>query len=285
VHVNGRPDIVFIVDANVTNPGGAPANILGTMTCTQTGPITVIAGALNQIDTGISGWTATTNLADCVVGRDTDTPIQLRQRREDELALRGGSTVKAIRADLLDFANHPELAGINEVQVLNNTEDSIDTNGVPAHSIEVVIDDGTVPAVADADVAQVLWESGAAGGIRTSGAFTVNVTDDNGDLQLIKFSRFTLRPVYIVLSLTRGVNYPADGDAQVKAALIALGTGLNGGEEVVALAFRSACLSVAGVIDVPAYAQGFAPAPVTALNLFPAPRERATVSSLNITIT
>lgn len=284
-HVNGRPDIVFRVDAPVTNPSGVAGSYLGTMTCTQTGPINVLAGVITEIDTGITGWLGTVNATDCVIGRDADSPIELRQRREDELALRGGSTVRAIRADLLDFKNHPELTGINQVRVLENKGDVTDVNGLPPHSIECVIDDGTVPAVANQDIANTIWQSAAAGGINTAGAITVNVTDDNGDLQPTKFSRFTLRPVYITLSLTKGTNYPADGDAQVKAALVALGSTLRGGDEVVALAFRSAALSITGVIDVPTYFQGFAPAPVTAPNLFPAPRERATVSSLNIVIT
>jgi hypothetical protein len=284
IHVNGRPDIVFTVDANVTNSFGFTAYVQGSATCTQTGPITVLANQLTQIDTPITGWMSTANPTDCVIGRDADSPIELRQRREDELALRGGSTVKAIRADLLDFDSHPELSGINQVQVLENTGDSIDANGLQPHSVEAVIDDGTIPAVLNADIAQTLWES-VAGGIRTNGSVLVNVTDDNGDLQPIRFSRFSLRPVYISLSLTKGSNYPADGDAQVKAALVALGATLRGGDEVVALAFRAAALTVAGVIDVPTYFQAFTPVPVSAPNLFPATRERATVSSLNITIT
>jgi hypothetical protein len=282
VHVAGRPDIVFSVDAPVTNPGGSPAAIIGTMTCTQTGPVTVIAGSLTAIDTGVSGWTGTTNLADAQVGRNEDTPIELRQRREDELALRGGSTTRAIRADLLDFKNHPELTGINQVSVLENTGDSIDANGLLPHSVEVVIDDGTVPVVADADIRAAIWESGAAGGISTSGAVVGTIVDDNGDLQEIRFSRYTQRQVYISLHVTKGQAYPADGDAQVKAVLVALGAELRGGDEVVALAFRAAALSVAGVIDVPVYYQGFGPGPVSAPNLFPAARERAIISSLNI---
>lgn len=284
VAVDGRPDITFSVDAPVTNPGGSPADIPGTLTCTQTGPIQVLAGALTQIVTSVTGWNSTTNTEDCVTGRNADTNIELRQRREDELALRGGSTVRAIRADLLDFKNHPELVGINQVQVLENKGNSIDANGLPAHSIEVVVDDGTVPSVADADIAQVIWSAGAAGGINTFGSVLYYVFDDNGDPQPVYFSRFTLRPVYITLSLTKDNNYPIDGDAQVKAALVAKGVTLTGGAEVVALAFRSAALSVPGVIDVPTYFQGFAPSPVSSANLFPAKRERAVVSSLNIVI-
>lgn len=288
----GRPDIQFQLLVSATNPGGTSADITIdtdgnplTATCTQTGPIVAPAGTLSVRVTIIAGWNSVTNAADAAVGRDVETPIELRQRREDELALRGGSTSRALKADLLDFENSPDLVGIRTVNILNNRGDAVDANGVPGHSFEVLIDDGDAPTVANGAIAQVIFDSGP-DGINTAGSVVGNATDENGDEQAIRFSRVVQRQVYIVLSIQKSALYQTGsvGDGLVKAAILNYATGIAGGDEVVALAVRAAVLTVPGVIDVPNYNQGFSPGPVTGFNLSPGIRERATFNSANISI-
>lgn len=275
---SSRPDIQFTTDVSVTNSGGSPATFPVTATCTKTGPLAALAGSLTVIVNAVSGWTAVTNSADAALGRDVDSDIVLRQRRADQLALRGGSTVAAVRADLL------ALTDMRTAIVLENTDDTVDpSTGLPPHSVAAIIDDGDTPTIPDTTIAQTIWDS-KAGGIKAYGSTTANATDENGDPQPVGFSRATLRPVYIDLSLTTTADFPVDGDDQVKAAIVAAGAGYGIDELVIALHLRAAALTVAGVTDVPAFTLGFAPSPVGTGNLSPGQFARATFDSTNITI-
>lgn len=290
VSIPGRPDILFALDGAAHNAGGSAADItlntLGgplTATATVTGPIAVPAGLLSVIVTASPGWNNGFNPVDATVGRNVDSDIQLRQRRFDELALRGGSTLRALKADLLDVASHPELAGIESVEALENTGDAPDSNGLPGHSFEIVLDDGASPTVADNAIAQSIFDSGPAG-IFSSGTTLASATDENGDAQPERFTRVSRLTVYVSLTLVRTADYPTDGDTQVKAAIVAKGSELLAGQEVVALALRAAALEVAGVHDVTAYTQGLSPGPVLSANLPIGVRERATFSTVNVVV-
>lgn len=279
-----RPDITFTIDApGATNSGGSAADFLVSATCTQTGPIGAVANSITVIRTPASGWNSVNNPADVTLGRVADIDVTLRQRRENELALRGGSTVAAVKADLLDSENNPQLAGIESVEILENPGDTIDSSGLPAHSICAIINDGPAPSVANDDIAQAIFET-KAGGANTFGSVSGVALDANGTAHTIYFSRSTLKPVYFALSLTTDSNYPVDGDDQVKAALLAEGAPLQLNDDVIALKFRAAVLIVPGVTDVPAFTLGFAPSPAGITNLAISAFERATFSSANIVI-
>jgi hypothetical protein len=279
----GRPDILFAVQGPVTNSGGSPALIECVAVCTQTGPISALAGNLTDIVNPVAGWTATTNLSDAVLGRNIDSDIVLRQRREAQLALRGGSTLAAIRADLLNVEAVPELATMRGVLVLENTTDAV-VDTMPPHSIEALIDDGDVPSIDDDIIAQIIWDSKAAG-IQTFGVTTATATDATGDPQPVKFTRVTLRPVYIDITVAVSSDFPVNGSTLVKEQIVLEGADYTVAELVIALQLRAAALNVAGVLDVPVFELGFAPAPSGTTNLAPGTRARATFNSVNIAVT
>lgn len=262
-----RPDILFSTDADVTNGTGSAANFEVSATCTQTGPIGALTGSLTVIVNTVSGLNSTTNLEDATLGRNVDSDATLRQRREDQLALRGGSTTAAVKADLL------EVAGIESAEVLENTTDAV-VGGLPPHSIEAVIDDGNVPSVDNDVIAQAIWDS-KAGGIRTTGSASGTAIDAAGDPQTVYFSRVTYKPVYITLHQTTDGDFPVDGQDQTKDAIVAYGQEHFGlGVDVIALGLRASALIV-GVSDVPTFTLGFTPAPVGTSNLAIAQRERS----------
>ncbi len=278
----GRPDIVFKTLVEITNSGGSPAVLTGEVECISTGPIDVPAGQLTVIVNPITGWTATTNLVDASLGRYVDSDITLRQRRIAQLQLRGGSTVAGIEADLLDVDAVPALADIRDVIVLENTDD-VAVGGIPAHAFEAVIDDGDTPTVPDNTIAQVIWDSRPAG-IKSAGSSSGTATDKTGDPQTVAFSRVTLKPVYIGITVATNADFPIDGVAQVKDALVAYGATFGIGDDVIALALRARSLLVAGVTDAPVFTLGFAPAPAGTVNLPVSSRERATFSTTNIVV-
>lgn len=275
----GRPDLIFQMDQDsVTNPGGSAADIPCTFTCLTDGPINADAGQLTSIINPILGWNSTTNTADVIPGRDVALDPELRALRTIELFTRGGSTVGAIRAHV------QEVSGVLTSGVLENTSDAPDADGVPAHSFAVVLDDGAVPAAADNDVAQAIYDTRPAG-IAGDGTDSGTATDSGDEsTHLEHFRRNERKPVYIVATLTVSASFPVDGLQQVKDALKARGDGYAVGEDVVALFLRAACFNVAGVVDVPTFTLDFSPAPVNTGNLTVTTFQRATFDTSLITV-
>lgn len=286
VYISGRPDLQFTLDATYTNSGGSPADIPANATATQTGPIVAASGTTWVIQTPASGWNNFQNAThDAVPGRNVANDIELRQLMIDERAIRGGSTLRAIMADLRNTTDHPELANIRSVDGLENDGDVVNADALPPHSIELIIDDGdSPPTTSTTAIAQTIWDS-KGGGVQTTGTFSATATDANGDPQTVKYSYVATRPVYLSYTLNKTSDYPSDGDTQVKDAILAYATQIKAGQNVVALAFEAIPLSIKGVLDVTSFHLGFAPSPSGTTNLTIGRRERATFAGANITIT
>jgi len=79
----------------------------------------------------------------------------------------------------------------------------------------------------------------------------------------ISFSRPAPLPIYVIINLQKDDTYPADGDDQVKAAIVAYGVDhLFSGVDVVSFQLKRA-ITVSGVVDVPTLLIGIAPTPTT----------------------
>ena len=115
--------------------------------------------ALTTIAVALANWSAITNPAAGVTGKDVQTDAELRVARQQELALGGATSAAAIAADILAYIQPSQspltIAGIKtgtdptnnpftitaatiSVTVLWNDKDVADANGLPGHSIEVI---------------------------------------------------------------------------------------------------------------------------------------------------
>lgn len=150
------------------------------------GAIGVATGSLNEIATPVSGWDTVYNRLAGVAGARQEADPALRARRESELSTAGNTTVDAIRANILrvnagseDPAHEPPTS----CKVFYNDTDFTDSNGVPPHSVEVLVQDGTT-----ADIAQAIWDSVGAG-TRTYGTRSDTVVDSEGQNQTVNWTR------------------------------------------------------------------------------------------------
>jgi hypothetical protein len=105
---------------------------------------------------------------------------------------------------------------------------------MPPHSFETVVSGGSNQAVADK-----IWQVKPAG-IETYGNTAVQVLDENGDLQIINFSRPADRYAWIRVSVN--ALYPEEPlpvavVSAIKAAVLAYGVGLGVGEDVITQRF------------------------------------------------
>jgi len=276
-NVLGDPDNRWTPVADFTSPANGNHNVL--FEAEEAGAIAANSGTITVIATPVVGWNSVTNALDATVGDNEDSDTTLKERREDELRASGTATVDAMRSDLL------QVEDIEQAQVFENVTDSIDANGLPPKSIEVVVYDGSPPALTDDEIAQVIWDTKGAG-VRTVGTDSGTATDTLGYQHTIYFSRPVERQVWLELDLDINVLTGYAGQAAVKSAIVAEGlVKLLVGSDVILNDYLSAAQGFDGVIDVTAIRAGFAAAPAGTVNLPIATRELAVLDTSRITIT
>ena len=278
LNVDGFEDIRFVNRDDVGPLTAGTHSIV--FEAVEYGPVAANAGTLTVITNAISGLNSVTNPLDAERGSFVETDAELRARREEELAAPGACTVDAIRADLL------QVPGVHQAFVYENTSLTTDENGLPGKSIECVIYDGSSPEAANADVASVVWGSKPSGS-ETYGSITETVDDSTGVPRTVKFSRATVKNVWLEFDVTVDPNFfPADGATLIKDAAEAYGARvLNLGVDVFAQAFKAQCFQIAGVLDVTALRLGFTSSPVGTANLTITGREIADVDTSRMTVT
>lgn len=241
----------------------------------DTGPIEAVAFTLNVIETPVGGWATAINLLDATPGQDIESDAALRIRRANEVTGEGNATVDAIRAGVLRRV--PETT---TVTVFENTTDSTDGDGLPPHSVEVLVRGGD-----DQDIFEAVFAEVAAG-IATHGTESGTVVDSSGNSHTVKFSRPTEIDVYVIAEVLRvTATFPSDGSDQIKAALVALGDAYDIGKDVYARALIPAVFGIAGVLNVSAMKIGTAPTPTTENTITVTSRQLAVFDTSRITVT
>ena len=237
------------------------------------GPLAAPAYTLDTIGTPVSGWAAAINTLDASPGRYLESDAALRIRRELEIRTSGKASLDAIRAALIDVDD------VTSARVFENPTDVTDVNGLPPHSIEALVTGGT-----DADVAASVFSEKAAG-IATYGSSSAVVTDAAGGTHTVYFSRPTLVPIYVTYNLTVDLaEWPADGAAQVQAALVAWGDAQVAGKDVVSSAAMAQAFRVLGVLDGAALL-GTAPSPTLPTTIAINMRQLATYDTSRVVVT
>lgn len=170
--------------------------------------------------TVITGWTGV-SVASTFLGRNVETDGELRARMEVQPEVIGSATVEAIRADLIR-----ELPDALSVLVVENTSDTVNALGMPAHSVRAYLYPPTLPA---AQIGASIWRSKPAG-IATSGDESVVVVDSMGESHAIGF---TFSPQFELewrVTVTGSPTYP--GDPAVKDSVKAFTDELDVNETV-----------------------------------------------------
>jgi uncharacterized phage protein gp47/JayE len=272
--------------ASITGTGArfvslAPATIGGGGTVSVefaaelAGPTPAYAGTLTTIETPLSGWTAITNPTDhTLLGANLETDPDLRLRRELELRSQGNAAVAPVRAKVRAVKD------VIDAFVFENDGDTVDTDGMPPHSIECVVDGGL-----DADIRAAIFAS-KAGGIATTGTVSGSVTDSQGTTHTIKHSRPAFLDAYVTVrvSVDPGV-FPADGDDQIKASLIDYAAkNYTCGSDVISSAFIPQVFKVKGVVDAPLPYIGLSPTPATTTTIVTTLRQKPRLDTSRITV-
>ena len=187
---------------------------------TEYGDISLPLGTITQIVTGVNGFTDVNNSIKYSPGRLAETDSEVRLRYAQGVAIRASGTIERICAALLT-----DVDGCDYAQGYENPTDSVDSEGRPPHSIEIVARGGD-----DTEVAETIW-SGKAAGIRSYGQHYAYITDSQGVQQYVQFSRIENCVLHIKVTLE--VEKDAlDNNYLEKITSILTGIELTAGENV-----------------------------------------------------
>ena len=153
VVLTGQPQTV-ITDGIVGDSNGNQWNLPSSVTIPESGEVIVTATAqtigaiysspnsVTVIVTPFAGWTGVNNPNAANVGQSAESDSSLRQRQSISQELPSQTLAQGIVAGILSLQN------VTYCKIFVNSTNETDGNGIPAHSISVVVGGGDVDAIA-----------------------------------------------------------------------------------------------------------------------------------------
>jgi uncharacterized phage protein gp47/JayE len=250
--------------------GGVASDVV--FVAQNTGAIDVPTGTLTVIATPVPGWNSVTNPADGVPGANVETDAELRARR---LVFSEGSALERDER-------------VKKLFVLENVTDTVDSNGLPPHSFEAIVYDGTDTGTVldDATIAALVWRDKPAG-IATHGDTTETTPDANGDLQTVRFSRPTVLRLYVEVDVTKGPGWhDTHSPTAIAEALAAYSrTAWTCGSPVVQAFLYAPITAIPGVADVTAIRFDATALPTNTATIVTGPKEIPRIDTADVDVT
>lgn len=274
-------NVMFEILADTTNPGGSPAVIPALARAFEPGPIIAPANTLTTIVPGdaVVGWTGVTNNTAATQGTLDEADPDLRLRRTFELNSSASSNLDAIVTKVQAVEN------VGAVKGYQNTTNSTDADGLPAHSFEIVVSGTPTPD----DVAEAIFSVAPAGisaAHGTAGTLETGVaTDIFGDPHDVVYTLAEEVTIYVRVDVDVDPDiYPADGDDQIEANITAAIQDQADaiGSDVIATKLFAAVYRVPGVLDVTLLALDDAPAPTLQQNVSVGSRGYPVVGTITV---
>ncbi|HAU75916.1 MAG TPA: hypothetical protein DCW88_10410 [Agrobacterium sp.] len=174
-----------IVSDDAGNNWSLPASVVippsGTITvtavCQTIGAVTAAIGAVSTIATPTRGWQSVSNAAIANPGNPVETDANLRNRQATSTALPSLTILEGIVGALA------AITGVTRYRAYENDTDVTDSNGIPSHSIAIIVEGGDAQAIGQTIADRKTPGSG------TFGTTTVTVVDAIGVSHAVKFSR------------------------------------------------------------------------------------------------
>lgn len=215
--VRDTNSILWNLPASVTI--GIDGTVLTTATCTTSGPVAAVKGAVNQINTPTRGWMSVINATAAAIGSAAETDAELRVRQGQSVALPALTPFEALDGAIAN------ITGVTRHKLYENDTGEIDDNGLPAHSIAAIVDGGDAT-----EIAQTLRKKKTLGA-PTYGKTSVSLTDAHGNPVKVSFSRPIAVPIFVNIEIKAFTGYTsAVGDKIINAMvnyINSLGIGNN----------------------------------------------------------
>lgn len=183
--------------------------IIVTLTCQTPGNVTLASGASLTIATPQQGFQSITTTAEATLGAPVETDAALRGRQAISTSLPAQTPLEAILAAVAN------VAGVEQYSIYENDTDLVDANGIPSHSIAVVVLGGDAQTIA-----QVIQEKKSPG-CGTYGTTQEIVLDPAGVPDTINFFYATQVTVYAVVTIQPLAGYISTTGPLITAAVAA----------------------------------------------------------------
>lgn len=179
------------IDWNLPSAVVIPASgeITVTAVCSLAGAVNAPPGTITTIKTPTAGWQSVTNAVAATPGLPLETDPVLRQRQALSTQMPSKTILEGIVGEVLAV---PDVAALRAYE---NESDIADSNGIPSHTISLVINGGT-----DAAIAQAIFNRKTPG-IGTYGTTSQSIVDQFGIPHTISF----FRPTQAAIDLTINV--------------------------------------------------------------------------------
>ncbi|MDD2056623.1 hypothetical protein NPS58_04070 [Pseudomonas putida] len=210
----------WLLPDSVTIPPSGEITV--TATCSSVGAVSAGPGQINKIATMTLGWQSVTNLSAATVGAHAETDAALRQRQKLSVALPSRTVLEGITGAVAT------IVGVTRLATYENDTGSTDANGIPGHSISLVVEGGDA-----AEVAKAIADKKTPG-TGTFGTTSQTVTDVYGRPVTINFFRPTYRAITAAISLKALAGYSSTVGVAVQQVVsdyinsVAIGGDLSG---------------------------------------------------------
>jgi uncharacterized phage protein gp47/JayE len=209
----------WALPAEVTIPSAGEISV--TATAKEVGAIAAQAGTITQIATPVFGWSTVTNAAAASPGAPIETDAALRVRQSNSVALPSQTVLEGIVGAV------QSVTGVTRVKAYENDTNSTDSDGLPAHSIALIVQGGDSATIAAAIANK------KTPGCYLYGSTAVSVVDDFGLAQTVRYSAPTLVPISISVELDALTGYTTSISNDIKAALVAYFGAMDIGQDVI----------------------------------------------------
>lgn len=208
----------WLTDVDVTIDASGEVTV--NATAEFAGEISASANSINNIGTPTAGWVSVTNANEAIEGRNMETDAEVRERRSVSASKTAVGVLLALKGALL------EVEGVKKVSVYENSSTTVDSRGIAAHSIAVVVDGGD-----NQNVARTIYDKKAPG-CGMHGTTTEGILDNLGNTINIIFSRPVEKTVLVNISLKQLEGYSSAAADNTKNAIVEYIDGLAIGEKL-----------------------------------------------------
>ena len=177
------------------------------------------AGQVTSIRTPVLGWRGVTNPYYIFpsTGVETDEEYRFRGKLLQQPAMgKYTAILMALKS----------VRGVVYENVQQNTSGSDTNSGITNNGLSVTVMGGN-----EDDIALALFNT-VSEGISTVGSIVKQVKDINGFPHSVRFSRPVIKPLQISMSLITYPDFPSNGNARIKQAIVEWFNNLNVGEDI-----------------------------------------------------
>lgn len=186
---------------------GLDGTATATAICSVPGAIVALANTVKEIATPTRGWLNVNNPTGATPGKPVELDAELRVRQAVSVALPSRTVLDGILGAVAG------ISGVERYRGYENDTSVTDTNGIPSHSISIVVDGGDATEIAQT----IALKKGPGSG--TYGTTTIPIKDKYGIVHPINFFRKGTVRVYVKLEIKALQGYTSSIGTAIKNSI------------------------------------------------------------------